>query len=163
MTFVPFRRLDEAKLQVFAVPVAAGWGSEEYSSSCTLGHSLQYYPLSVQWCSLCFLLHVWQLLLHAFCVWLAAFGDRMLDPSIFTLPITVYSCPPGKSVFFFLLPFRRGECSWLDLFDLLLAHGLFLSRTSGLLLHKFQTFKQLIFLEAPQNRMYKVRICIEYA
>lgn len=50
----------------------------------------------------------------------------MLDPSIFTLPITGHSCPPGISAFFFfLLLFGRGYIPDQGLFGLLLAYGFF--------------------------------------
>jgi len=89
-----FGRQNEAKLQVFAVPMAAKRGSWD-NFPCV--------PQAALWGPFCsispFLLgdalsapvHVWQSLLHAFCVWLLAFGDTMLEPEHFQFVWSFFS------------------------------------------------------------------------
>lgn len=82
----PFGRLNEAKLLVFVVSMAAKWGSWGNSLvflkphfgalPAVLAPLLPGDALSAPIC-------VWQSLLHGFFVWLVASEDRMLEPEHF--------------------------------------------------------------------------------
>lgn len=103
------------------VPQAALWGP-----LCSISPTFCLVMLSAP-------IHVWQSLLHAFCVWLTVFGDRMLEPEHFQFVWSfftnyrsfLFTC--YVAFLFLFLAFsweREGPDQGWD--ELRLAYGLFL-------------------------------------
>lgn len=108
-----------------------------------------------QWC--CLLLYR-GLLLHAFYVWLAAFGDKVLNLSIFTLPITGNSDLSGISAAFPCC--LLGEGTFLmKVYLICFWPWLFWARQVACYFSKFQTFKQLAhFLQISETVCTRLRL-----
>lgn len=125
LSIFPFRRLNEAKLHVFVVPMAAKWGSWDDSLvflKRTLGPSAVLAPFFAWWW-LCLRLYMCD---SHFCMpfvsGLQYLGTGCWKQGIFSLseaslPITGHSCLPGMSAFLLLfLAFSwEREGSWSGL------------------------------------------------